>query len=318
MAMRKIRVAVLAVAWVIATTAAAEPAYPSRPIRLIVPFGPNAAAEIVAKKLGERFGQPVITEARPGAETIIGTDAVAKAAPDGYTVLFCGASAMSVLPHTRKHLPYDPFGDFVHVAQLAYIPLMLAVGPSAPVASVAELVALARSRPGRLSYGEGTETAFVAAETFKRAAKIDILHVPYKLLGTATTDLLAGRIDMIFASLLPVIAYSRTQRLRVMAVTGNRRSPTLPDVPTMAEAGIPGFESSSAYGISAPRGTPPAVVKRWNDELAAVLALPDVAEKFIAIGIEPRFQTSEQFTAFLHAESDRQRELLARIGFKPE
>ena len=319
---RKTWAALLAIASSVAATAAVAQAYPSKPIRLIVPFGiggaPDAAARLIAPKLAERFGQPVIVENRPGGDTIIGTDAVAKALPDGHTILFSAASSMTILPHTRKHLPYDPFKDLIHVVQTAYVPLVLVVGPSVPAANVADLVALARARPGRLSYASATETAFITAEMFKRSANVDIVHVPYKVLTTATTDLLSGQVDMMFGAMATVIPHFRTQRLRALAVTGEKRSPALPDVPTMEEAGLSGFESSSALGISAPRATPPAVVKRWNSEVTAVLKMPDIAEKFIALGLEPRFGTPERFTAFLQAESAKQRDLLQRTGFKPE
>jgi tripartite-type tricarboxylate transporter receptor subunit TctC len=311
-----------ALALCIAASAALGQPYPSRPVRLVVPFGtggaPDAAARLVAQKLTERFGQAVIVENRPGGDTIIGSEAVAKAPPDGHTLLFSAGSSMSVLPHTRRRLPYDPFGDFVHVAQAAYVQFVLAAGPAVAAASVGELIALARSRPGRLTYASASESAYIAGEMFKHSAKIDIVHIPYKALATATTDLLSGQLDMISGSFATLVPHFRTKRLKALAVTGRQRSPALPDVPTMAEAGVAGFESSSVYGVSAPRSTPPAVVRKWSDELAAVLGTPDVGDKFLALGLESRFAASEEFTALLRAESEKQRLALQRIGFKIE
>ncbi len=318
---REMWVALVAIALSIAAPAAMSQAYPSKPVRLIVPFGaggaPDAAARLIAPRLAERFGQPVIVENRPGGDTIIGTEAVAKASPDGHTMLFSAASSMTILPHTRKRLPYDPFKDFVHVVQTAYVQFVLAASPSVPAASVTELVALARSQPGRLSYASASEAAYITAEMFKHSTKVDIMHVPYKALATATTDLLSGQVTIMFGSFATVVPHFKTKSLKALAVTGEKRSPALPDVPTMAETGVSSFESSSAYGISAPRATPPAAVKRWNNEVAAVLRMPDIAEKFLALGLEARFGTSEQFTALLQAESEKQRAVLQRIGFKP-
>jgi len=297
-------------------------AYPSKPIRMVVPFGAgsgaDSAARLIASKLGERFGQPLIVENRPGADSIIGTDAVAKAAADGHTILFSGCASITILPHTRKRLPYDPFKDFVHVVQAAYVQFVLAAGPSVSAANVADLMALARSRSGQLSYATASESAFITAEMFKHAAKVEIVHVPYKALAAATSDLLSGQVDVAFGPLVTFTPHLRTNRLKVLAVTGGERSPALPEVPTMAEAGLLGFESSSCYGISAPQATPTSVANRWNSEVTAVLKMPEIAEKFLALGLEPRFGTSEQFTAFLRAESERQRGVLQRIGFKPE
>jgi tripartite-type tricarboxylate transporter receptor subunit TctC len=315
-------VAVIAIALSVVAPAALSQAYPSKPIRLIVPYGTggvvDAAARVLATKLAERFGQPVIVENRPGAETIIGTEAVTKAAADGYTLLFSTSSLATILPHTRKQLPYDPFKDLVHVTQIAHSQLVLAVNASLPVTTVADLVALARSRPGRLSYASGSEGAFIAAEMFKHSANVDIVHVPYKSIATITTELLAGEVDITFSGFVTFIPHFKSKRLKALAVTGEKRSPVLADVPTMAEAGLPGVEYSAAYGISAPWGIPAAVVARWNNEVVAVLKIPEVAEKYLALGLEPRFRTSEQFTAFLKAESDKQRRVLQRIGFKPE
>jgi tripartite-type tricarboxylate transporter receptor subunit TctC len=288
----------------------------------MVPFGTgsgaDSAARLIATRLGERFGQPLVVENRPGGDSIIGTDAVAKALPDGYTILFAAGTPMTILPHTRKQLPYDPFKDFVHVVQTAYVHFVLVAGPSVPATSVPDLVALARTRPGRLSYATASEAAFITAEMFKHAANVDIVHVPYKVLATSTSDLLSGQVDVALGPLVTFIPHFRTNRLKALAVTGGKRSPALPEVPTMAEAGLHGFDSGGIYGISAPRATPTAVVNRWNSEVRGVLKMPEIAEKFVALGLEPQHGTSAEFTSLLRAESAKHQSVLQRIGFKPE
>jgi tripartite-type tricarboxylate transporter receptor subunit TctC len=319
---RKILVAFVAVALSVTPPFALSQTYPSKPVRFVVGFAAggatDVAARLVAQKLAERLGQPVIVENRPGADTIIAAESVAKATPDGHTLLFLTFSTMTILPHARKSLPYDPFKDFVHVAQIAYVPYALAVNPSVPAASVAELVALARSKPGQLTYASASEGGYITAEMFKAATGTVITQVPYKGSGPATTDLLSGQVNMMFSLFASIVPYFKSQKLKPLAVTGEKRSPALPDVPTMSEAGVKGFEASSSFGISAPRATPPAVVKRLSSELAAVLQMPDLVEKMLAQGVEPRFGTPEQFTALLRAESEKYRGVLQRIGFKAE
>ena len=296
--------------------------YPSRPVRLVVPFAAGGTTDTVARllsqKLPERLGQSLIVENRPGGDTIIGADAVARAAADGYTLFFTTSSTIAILPHTRKELPYDPFGSFVHVAQVAYIQFVLAVNPSVPAASVAELVALARSRPGRLIYARGSESGHITAEMFKAATGTDIVHVPYKGSAPATTDLLSGQVDMMFTAIAGVVPYFTAGRLKALAVSGEKRTPALPEVPTLSEAGVKDFESSSVWGISAPSATPAAAVKRLNEDIGAVLQMPDIIEKLLAQGAEPRHGTPEQFTALLKADWEKQRGVLRRIGFKAE
>lgn len=296
--------------------------YPTRPVRFVVGYTAGGSVDIVARlvaqKLSGRLGQSVIVENRPGAETIIAGETVAKAAPDGHTVLFFAFSTVTLLPHTRKSLPYDPFGDFIHVSQVAYLPFALAVNPSVPAANVEELIALARAKPGQMTYGSGSEGGYITAEMFKVATGTDITRIPYKGSAPATTDLLGGQVNMMFSLFAGIVPYVKNQKLRVLAVAGDRRSSALPDVPTMAEAGLKGFESSSSLGISVPRGTPVAVVKRLNSEMAAIVQMPDTIEKMLVQGVEPRFTGTEKFTELLHAESDKYRSVLQRIGFKPE
>jgi tripartite-type tricarboxylate transporter receptor subunit TctC len=296
--------------------------YPSKPVRLVVPFATGGTTDVVTRllsqKFAERLGQPVIVENRPGGDTIIGAEAVAKAVPDGHTLFLATSSTISILPHTRKELPYDAFKSFVHVAQIAYIQFVLAVNPSVPAASVAELVALARSTPGRLTYARGSESGHITAEMFKAATGTDIVHVPYKGSAPATTDLLSGHVDMMFTAIAGVVPYFTAKRLRPLAVSGEKRSPALPGVPTLSEAGVKDFEASSLWGISAPATTPLTAVRKLNEEIAAILQMQDIVEKMLAQGAEPRYGTPEQFTALLRADWEKQRGVLQRIGFKSE
>jgi len=313
-------VAALALGIVVSATLAQT--YPSRAPRLIVGASAGGTADtvarLVAQKLGERLGQSVLVENRPGGDTIIGAEAVAKAAPDGYTLLFATGSTFTLLPHTRKSLPFDPVKSFAHVAQIAYVQFVLSVNPSVPAANVAELIALARGKPGQLSYAAASETGRLTAEMFKIATGTDIVHVPYKGAAAATTDLLAGHVNMMFTATPGVVPHINANRLKALAVSGDHRSPALPDVPTLAESGVKGFESSTAWGISAPAGTPRAIVMRVSQEVGRVLEMPDIAEKLLAQGAEPRPGSPEQFIAVLKAESEKHREVVRRIGLKPE
>ena len=311
---------------VAALTIAAPPAlpqtYPSKPIHLVVPFAAGGTTDIVARlvaqKLAVRFSQPVIVENRPGGDSLIGTEAVAKAVPDGYTVLITSPSATVILPHTRKRLSYDPFRDFVHVVQIAYAQFALAVNPSISAANIAELIALARSRPGKLTYAAGSATGNITGEMFKFATGTDIVYVPYKGVAPATADLLSAQVDMMFITFAGAIPYFKAKKLIALAVTGAERSPALPDVPTMAEAGVKDFESSSFWGISAPKGTPHDIVRKLNGETQAVVRMADIVEKMLGQGMEPRSGTPEEYTALLRAEFEKYRILLPRIGVKPE
>jgi len=318
----KIGMSCAAGALTIAAPFALPQTYPSKPIHLTVPYVAGGTTDIVsrliAQKVADRLGQPVLVENRPGGDTLIGTEAVSKAVPDGYTLLLSSTSGMAILAHTRKRLPYDSFKDFVHVAQVSYVQYALAVNPSVPAASVAELVALARSRPGKLNYASGSASGNITGEMFKFATHTDIVHIPYKGIGPATTDLLSGQVNIMFGTFANVVPYLKARKLNVLAVTGHKRSPALPDVPTMAEAGIKDFESSGSYGISVPKRTPPDIVKKLNGEVSAVVRMSDIAEKLLAQGLEPRFGTAEEYTAVLRTEFEKYRTLLPRIGIKPE
>jgi tripartite-type tricarboxylate transporter receptor subunit TctC len=267
-----------------AALACSAAGYPDRPIRLVMGFPPGSTVDIlarpVAQRLTEAFGQPVIVDNRSGATGIIANEMVARAQPDGYTLLAAPSSSLTSTPHLAAKLPYDALRDFVAVAQLSAFGYVLVVNPGVPAKNLRELMALANSRPEGLTYGSsGTGSGFhLAGELFQRLGKVRLLHVPYKGGPPGVTDLMAGRIDFMFYSLAVIHPQIRAGKLRVLAVTASQRDPLLPDVPTMAEGGVPGYEASGWHGIFAPGGTPREVVARLNAEVVRILAQPEVRD----------------------------------------
>ena len=264
--------------------------FPERPVRILVGYPPGGGtdlvARLVAQPLGERWKQPVIVENRPGAAAIIATEAVAKSKPDGYTLLMAYATELAVNPATFRKLPYDPMRDLAPIARLGSAPLVMAVHPSLPAQTVAELVALAKAKPGALSYsssGQGSVHQF-AGELFKLRTGVDIVHVPYKGSGPATADAVSGQVQVTFASVASVLRFVQSGRLRALAVTSPERSPQLAGVPTMKEAGVAEVQLASWYGLLAPAGTPADVVKKIAADLAAVMASPALGNGFSAPG----------------------------------
>jgi hypothetical protein len=264
---------------------------PSKPIRIIVPTSPaggnDAMARIIAQKLNERMKQPVIVENKAGANGAIGSEFVAKAVPDGYTILFGYIATHGINPALSK-VPYDPVKDFAPIAEVAEAQGVLVVTPSVPAKSVKELIALAKSKPGQLSYasaGNGT-APHIAAELFKQLTGTDLLHVPYKGSGPAVTDTLAGTTQVMFPSLVAASGHIKSGKLRGLAVTGKKRSPLFPDLPTIAESGVAGFEVVQWYGLFAPAKTPKEIVAKLNREVLAVMRDPDTVKKFAAQGAD--------------------------------
>jgi tripartite-type tricarboxylate transporter receptor subunit TctC len=297
--------------------------YPTRPIRLIVPYTPGGPADIVARVLGQHLGEAlgtaVVIDNRGGANGIIGTEAAAKAAPDGYTLLFGTIQTHGVNPGLVAKLPYDPVKDFIAVAPATTFPFLLAVTPTLPASSVADLIALAKAKPGLLNYssaGVGTGT-HLAGELLKSLAHLDITHVPYKGGGDALTDVIAGRIEMTFVGVPAALPFIRTGKLKALAITGTRRLAELPAIPTVAET-LPGFEVSSWNGFFAPAGTPAAIVNRLNDQLAQILRLPDVKERLTTLGAEPMTGTPEQFGMYVREEIAKWGKVVKAAGIKPE
>ena len=289
--------------------------YPQRAIKMIVPFPPAGATDvvgrIVAQKLSEQLGQSVVVENRPGAGGTIGSDLVAKSAPDGYTILMATSSTHSIGPVLQK-LPYDPIRDFAAITHVANVPNVLVVSPKLPVANVKELIAYARANPGKLNFassGVGT-IVHLNAELFKMLTGVDMVHVPYKGTALSIPDVANGNIAMLFDSLASVMPHVKAGNVRPLAVNAPQRSPLLPEVPTLAEAGLPAFDRYTWFGMFAPAGTPPEVVRRLQAEVAAALKAPDLRERFDAVGAEPVGSTPEQFVERIRSDSVKWSEVI--------
>jgi tripartite-type tricarboxylate transporter receptor subunit TctC len=284
--------------------------WPAKSIKLVVPFPPGGATDAVARTLAEklqsRLGQAVVVDNRPGASTVIGAAAVAKAPADGYTLLLSGSSTFSVVPALKPQLPYDPKKDLAPVAIVARTPLVLVAGPATPVKSLAELVALAKSRPGDLSYptfGPGS-APHLAGEMLSHEAGVKLMAVPYKGSAPAALAVLGGEVSVAFDSIASVLPHIRSGKLRPLAVMDASRVGALPDVPTLAELKYPKATFEAWFGVAAPGGTPRPVLQAVSRELAAVLALPDVKEKLLTAGVEPAFSDSAAFAAKVQSETE--------------
>jgi len=304
----------------LATMAIAQP-YPNRPIKMIVPFAPGGATDIIARtvaqKLSDRVGQPVVVENKPGAGTTVGNAEVAKARPDGYTLLFAPTPFM-ISQVVYPTLPYDPRKDFAPVSLLATSPFILVTNASITARNVGELVAQAKAKPGALTFcsaGNGT-VPHLAGELFKLRAGVDIVHVPYKGGGPAIVDLVGGQVNMMFATPIEVAQHVQSGKLRVLATTSLKRLPAFADVPTLDESGYPGFEVASFFGVLAPAGTPSDIVARLAADLATVMELPDVRERFAAQSADANVQGPEAFGKFLEAQRVKWADIVKRSGAK--
>lgn len=290
-------------------TSASAQNYPSKTIRLIVPFSPGGGtdffARVVATKLTQVLGQPVVVDNRAGAGGIIGTDLVAKAAPDGYTLLMGHTGTLAINPSLYTKIPYDPVRDFSPVSLVAISPLVLVTNPSVPVKTVKELVSLTKRRPGEITFasgGNGTGT-HLSAELFKIMAGIDMSHVPYKGTGVALTAGISGEVAALFSTLPPAVPHIRSGgRLRALAVTGSERSQAVLEIPTMAESGLPGYESTLRYGVLLPAGAPDAIVTTLRQAISRFMNQPDFAEALARDGAEPLASTPEEFRAVMATE----------------
>ncbi|MGZ5033597.1 MAG: tripartite tricarboxylate transporter substrate binding protein [Usitatibacter sp.] len=306
----------------IATAAAAEE-WPTRAVRFIVPYPPGGGTDIIARivqdRLSKGLGQPIIIENRGGAGGVLGTEVVAKAAPDGYTFLFT-LSSHTINPLLQK-LSYDVERDFVPVSLVASLPQILAVNPSLPIHSVAELIAAAKASPGTLAFasvGNGTPS-HIAGELLKMRVGIDMIHVPYRGGGPAVTDTIAGQVPLIFVSIPVAMPYVKSGRLRPLAVTTLKRSPAAPDVPTMAEAaGLPDYEVDSWYGVFAPAKTPTAIVARMREELAKTVNLPEIREMLLQQGADAVGSTSEELGRVVTAELAKWAPIIREAKIRPE
>ena len=297
--------------------------YPSRPVRIVVPFAPGGPNDIivrlVALKLTETWGQPFLVENRPGAGGNVGTDFVAKAAPDGYTLLSVGPGSLIINPLIGK-VPYDTARDFAPVTLMARAPNALVAHPSLPAGSVKQLIELARSQPGRVNYGSGGNgsTPHLAGAMFAAMAGIALTHVPYKGTAPATADLIGGQVQIAFLGIPTVLPHVKSGKLRVLAVTGRHRSPELPRVPTVDEAGVPGYELSPWYGLLAPSGTPRAIVARLSAESAKIVRAPEMREKLAAQGAEAGGSTPEEYAAVIRADTATWTSVIALAGLRAE
>jgi tripartite-type tricarboxylate transporter receptor subunit TctC len=284
--------------------------FPSKPVRLVVPFTPGGSTDILARALGQKlsesWGQPVVIDNRPGAGGIIGMETVARAAPDGYTLVMGHVGTLAANPALYKTLPYDPVRDFAPVTLIAMVPNVLVVGPAMPARTVAEFIALAKAKPGKLDYGSGGNgsAAHLATEYFKLKAGVDLQHIPYKGTAPALADLLGGQIALMITGLPPVLAHAKSGKLRILGVASLQRLKQFPDIPTIAESGVPGFEATQWYGILAPAATPADVVAKLNREIVKALKDPAVAEKLASEGADPVGNSPEQFAAFIKSEID--------------
>lgn len=297
--------------------------YPVRAIRLVVPSSPGGGTDItarlVAPKLSEFLGQQVVIENRSGAGTMIGGEVVARAAPDGYTLLM-GISTLAINPAMYKKVPYDALRDFAPISQVVSLPNILVAHPSLPVKSVKDLVAFAKARPAQINFasaGMGT-SPHLSMELLLTMTGLKMIHVPYKGSGQGVVDVLAGHVSLMTPSILTGLPYVKDGRLRALGVTSAKRAAGAPDIPTIAEAGVPGYEATQWFGMLAPAGTPADIVSRLHKEVVRVLAIPDMRERFAADGAEPVGSTPEEFLAYIRSETAKWAGVIKQAGIKAE
>lgn len=301
---------------------AAAQSYPAKPVRLVVAFAAGGASDVVARmiapRLGEALGQQVVVDNRAGANGIIGSELVAKSAPDGYTVLMATNGTHTVNPSLYAKLPYDAVGGFGTVSQVVALSNLLVIHPSIPATSVKDLIGLARARPNQLQYGSGGSggTPHLAGELLASMTGVKLLHVPYKGGGPSTTALLAGEVAMTFNTLLTSLPHARAGRVRALGVTGRQRSAAIAEVPTIAEAGVPGYEATTWYGLMVPAGTPMNVIERLHLELGKVLRIAEVRERLLGLGADPVGDTPAQFAIQVREDTQKWAKLIREAGVK--
>lgn len=304
-------------------TAEAQQNYPVRPVRLVVPSSPGGGtditARIIAPKLGEHLGQQVIVENRAGAGTMIGGEFVARAAPDGYTLLM-GISTLAINPAMYRKVPYDALKDFAPVSQVVTLPNILVTHPSLPVRSVKELIAFAKARPGEINFasaGVGTNP-HLSMELFISMTSLKMIHVPYKGSGQGVIDVLAGHVSVMAPSILTALGYVKSKRLRALGVTSAKRSSGALDIPTIAEAGVPGYEAVQWFGVLAPAGTSREIIARLHREVVRTVQTPEVRQRLVNDGADPVGSSPQEFAAFLHSETTKWAKVAKEVGIKPE
>ena len=299
-------------------------AWPAKPVRWIAPYPPGGSSDLVARAIGnrlaEQLGQPVLIDNRPGVGGSLGTEVAARSAPDGYTLLLANIAPLAINPHIYPKLGYDVLRDFEAVTLLATGPTLLVVGPSLSVKSVQELIALAKAKPGAIKYGTGGSgtPAHLTTELLRLMTGIELLHVPYKGTGQSVTDLLGGQIDFVFASPPVAAAHVKSGKLRALAASSAKRTPLAPDIPTVAESGVPGFDMVTWWGAVVPAKTPAPIIDRLNVTLRKSLEFADTQERFAALGIDVQSSTPAAFRAFIAAELGRYGKLAKQVGLKNE
>ncbi len=319
-----IKFGAIALAMALASTAvsAQTPDWPDRPVRLIVPFPAGSSTDIIARILGQRLstrlGQQVVIDNRAGASGNIGADAVAKAAPDGYTLGIATASTHALAVSLSANLPYDPIKDFTPVAMIGGQPYVLVIYPGLPAHNISELIALAKAKPGALNYGSAgvASLAYLATASFANLAGVKMTHVPYKSSAQSMTDIITGRLDMQFATIAPSLPNIRADKIRALATTGAKRSSTLPDIPTVAETVLPGYEAVLWVALVMPPATPPAIVARLNREVNDILRSADAKDALIAQGVEPEPGPPEAVTQRIRSDIEKWRAVVAKISAK--
>ena len=296
--------------------------WPDKPIRVIlsVPAGatPDVTARLVFPGLSQQLGASLVADNRAGGGGVIGAEIAAKSAPDGYTLFISSPGALTILPHMRKNIPYDTIRDFAPISLISIGPFVLMTHPSVPAKSSKELIALAKAQPGKLNYasaGNGVAN-HLAGELFKQMAGIDIVHVPYKGAPQAVTDVLAGHMSMMFNSVAPIVGYIKTGKIRVLGIASLQRSPQLPDVPTIHESGVPGFEAVNWFGMFAPAKTPRNIINRLNGALVQTIKTPEMQSQFIKLGADPIGSSVEEFTVFVKRDMEKYEKVVRISGAK--
>ncbi|MEO8754861.1 MAG: tripartite tricarboxylate transporter substrate binding protein [Casimicrobiaceae bacterium] len=309
------------VAFAVGSGAVCAQPYPNKPIHMVIAFPPGGTSDfvgrVVANKMSEFLGQPIVVDNKPGATGLIGTQAVQNAAPDGYTILLA-PSDFTLVPGLQPKSPYDPIKDFAAIGLLINYPHVVVAYPGLPAKDAKELIALAKARPGQLNFASGGSGAsnHISGVAFTHAAGIDLTHVPYKGTGPAITDLLADRVQLLFTSIGPVEGHLKTGKLKAIAVTGKKRLAALPDVPTVAENAIPGYEFTTWYGLAAPAGTPRAIIDRLNADLRKTMASPEVIDKLASIGGDLSVNSPDEFAAMMKSEVVRWQKLAKDTNLK--
>ena len=317
-------VSVLPVLFASSVAEAQPQGYPAKPIRFVVPYPAGGPLDTVARLLGQKVAestkQPVIVDNKPGAGGNIGADAVAKSPPDGYTILMGAVATHAINPTLYAGIPYDAAKDFIAVTQVASTPNVLVVNPSVPASNVREFIAYAKAHPGKLNFGSGStgSAGHLAGELFKTMAGVEMTHVPYKGAAPAMNDLIGGQIQLMFDNLASSLGQVKAGRIRALAVTTAKRTPLAPDLPTIAESGLPGFDISTWFGIFVPAGTPRDVVTKLHAEFTAALAMPDVRERMLSLGAEPVGNSPAQFADYIRAEADKYARVIKASGAKAD